>query len=99
MAHSYKVTDYITATGSGAKEAYNSAKQILTAWQTHYNKKTSLLATKKYIIIETLVYASFQDVLDNLDVQKLADAKITEKVAACYILTDSRYMFVTFERN
>ena len=95
----YKITDHIVTTGSGAKEAYNHAKEISSAWSLEYNKSAELLKTKKYIIMDKTTYASVNDALDNINYSKLKDFNFTYKQAACYILTDNRYLFISFAKD
>ena len=95
----FSITDYLVAVGRGAKEAYVNAKEISTSWKMQYNKPAKLLNTKKYIIVDKNVYPSVSDALNNIDQVKLSDFGFTEKIAACYILTDNRYLFISFEKD
>lgn len=95
----YKITDYIVTPGNGAKQAYLYAKEISSAWNLEYNKSAELLKTKKYIIIDKTEYASLNEALDNIDYNKLSEYNFTQKVAACYILTDNRYLFISFAKD
>jgi hypothetical protein len=95
----YNITDYIVTTGSGAKEAYTYARDISSSWNVEFNKSAELLKTKKYIIMDKTTYSSVKDALDNIDYSKLSDFNFTSKQAACYILTDNRYLFVSFAKD
>lgn len=92
----YKISDYIATTGSGAKEAYVYAKSLMTDWNVDYKKHSPLLDTKKYIILDKQRYSSVLDALNNIDQAKLAAHSFNEKLAACYVLTDDRYLFISF---
>ena len=96
---SYKITDYIVTQGNGAKQAYTYAKEISSAWNLEYNKSAELLKTKKYIILDKTKYASLDEALSNIDYNKLSEYNFTHKVAACYILTDNRYLFISFVKD
>ena len=95
----YNITDHLVTVGSGAKQAYLNAKEISSSWKMQYNKSAELLNTKKYIIVDKTVYASVDDALNNINYSKLTDFGFTEKIAACYILTDNRYLFISFEKD
>ena len=95
----YKISDYIVTTGSGAKEAYVYAKDLMTEWSVDYKKHSPLLNTKKYIIVDKQHYSSVADALNNVDQTKLAAHSFNEKLAACYVLTDDRYLFVSFTKR
>jgi len=92
----FKIIDQVVTVGSGAKQAYVNAKEISSSWKMQYNKSAELLNTKKYIIVDKNIYSSVSDALNNIDQKKLTDFGFTEKIAACYILTDSRYLFISF---
>ncbi len=96
---SYRITDHIVTSGNGAKEAYLYAKEISSAWNLEYNKSAELLKTKKYIIIDKTQYTSSSDVLKNIDYLKLSQYNLSHKIAACYILTDNRYLFISFVKD
>lgn len=95
----FKIIDQVVTVGLGAKQAYVNAKEISSSWKMQYNKSAELLNTKKYIIVDKNVYSSVSDALDNINQKKLTDFGFTEKIAACYILTDSRYLFISFEKD
>ena len=95
----YNISDYIVTTGSGAKEAYVYAKSVMADWNVDYKKYSPLLNTKKYIIVDKQHYSSVPDALSNIDQTKLAAHSFSEKLAACYLLTDDRYLFVSFTKR
>ncbi len=95
----YNITDHVVTVGNGAKEAYLNAKEISSCWKMQYNKSAELLNTKKYIIVDKTIYPSIDNALNNIDYSKLTDFGFTEKIAACYILTDNRYLFISFEKD
>jgi hypothetical protein len=96
---SYKITDYITTSGSGAKQAYLYAKKISSSWNVEYNKSADLLKTKKYMILDKTVFSTASEALRSVDYRKVTQLNFTEKIAACYILTDNRYLFVSFTKD
>ena len=95
----FNITDHVVTVGRGAKEAYVNAKEISNSWKMQYNKSAELLNTKKYIIVDKNIYPSVSDALNNIDQVKLHDFGFTQKIAACYILTDNRYLFISFEKD
>lgn len=95
----FNITDKVVTVGAGAKQAYLNAKEMSSSWKIQYNKSAELLNTKKYIIVDKTVYSSVSDALSNIDQNKLSDFGFTEKIAACYILTDNRYLFISFGKD
>ena len=95
----FNITDKVVTVGAGAKQAYLNAKEMSSSWKIQYNKSAELLNTKKYIIVDKTVYSSVSDALFNIDQNKLSDFGFTERIAACYILTDNRYLFISFEKD
>ena len=51
------------------------------------------------IIVDKNVYSSVSDALNNISQDKLSNFGFTEKIAACCILTDNRYLFVSFAKD
>ena len=96
---SYTITDYIVTSGDGAKQAYLHAKEVSSAWNTEYNKSAELLKTKKYMIIDKTQYSSLDEAIANLNYDKLLELNFTNKIAACYILTNNRYLFISFAKD
>ena len=67
--------------------------------ETANGTEREYLNTKKYIIVDKQHYSSVADALSNIDQSKLAAQSFSEKLAACYLLTDDRYLFVSFAKR
>ena len=96
---SYRITDHVVTKGSGAKEAYLFAKEISLAWNTEYAKSAELLKTKKYIILDKTIFPNADLALGSINYSSLSNFKFTNKIAACYVLTENRYLFVSFVKD